>query len=318
MLIYGTYLTVVGFLAFVLWQALFGSRDAVENHGKEQTTQSDQQNPGKQMAGSSVAPKPHNPAEEAIADYTRWLAIFTSLLVLATVALFVSGERNVEVASRSADAAKVSAQAAKESADVAREALIAANRAWLDMEVQLVGDLVHETDAARVTIKYTLKNHGTAVATNVIFEPRLVLHNWGEIEGTPPGEIKIIQQPTHVPTELFNFCQQQTTPVHENFVKTNWVGGATIFPTKEDSSQWRPHIQLTEMATAAAQGNRGTFMVYLLVCASYRFPADKSAHYTGRAYMLLRRDGELFRPGENITAANLRLEPAWFGTGIAN
>jgi hypothetical protein len=59
-----------------------------------------------------VAPAP-GATDQAIAEYTKWLAIFTAFLVLATIGLFVSGERTVDVARQSANAAKDSADAAK-------------------------------------------------------------------------------------------------------------------------------------------------------------------------------------------------------------
>lgn len=56
---------------------------------------------------------------------TDWLLVlFNGLLVLATVALFVSGEKNIEVARRSANAAK-------ESADVAKDTLVLTQRAFV-------------------------------------------------------------------------------------------------------------------------------------------------------------------------------------------
>lgn len=89
LLVFGTYLIVAVFLGFVLWQSLFSNPHAVSPE------------PAANVVG----------AEDPIATYTRWLAVFTALLVAATVALFVSGERNVKVAEAAADAAKRSADA---------------------------------------------------------------------------------------------------------------------------------------------------------------------------------------------------------------
>jgi hypothetical protein len=199
-----------------------------------------------------------------------------------------------------------------------REQLIASNRAWIDVEIELIGDLLMEPDAARVTIKYGLKNYGTAAATDVFFEPKFVLHDWGELEGKAPN-IRVLRGPTHIEDDLFAFCEQErrgkgSTPLN----KTNWLGGTAIFPTKEASGKIRPHIQLTDITKAAAQRRDDPhFWPYLITCAIYRFPTDTDAHYTGRAYELLKRDGGWFRPNENVALGNLRLEPVGFYGGSA-
>jgi hypothetical protein len=119
--VYGTFLIVFGFLAIVLWNSLFGTEKIRKQPDKPQATQSEQQRPNEKIGGSGVSPSETKSSDDIIADYTRWLAVFTALLVLATVALFASGERDVEVA-------RQSAEAAKESADVARQALIISQR----------------------------------------------------------------------------------------------------------------------------------------------------------------------------------------------
>jgi hypothetical protein len=128
--VFGTYLIVFGVFGFLLWQALFAPKQKMEGSNENQATQSEQQHTNKQALRAGTAPAAHNPTEQAIADYTQLLAIFTGLLVLATVALFVSGERNVDVAAQSARSAKDSAEAANKAADVAKSTLIASQRAW--------------------------------------------------------------------------------------------------------------------------------------------------------------------------------------------
>jgi hypothetical protein len=166
--VFGTYLIVMGFLGFVLWQALFGAPQKTQGRNNQQDSHSEQQNTDKRLLGSSVAPTPHNPTEEAIADYTRWLAVFTALLVLATVALFYSGERNIEIARESADAAK-------KSADIATQTLIASSRPWLTMAPKFASDLtVNDNGIMRVAIALNLKNVGKSPANNLIYTVRFI------------------------------------------------------------------------------------------------------------------------------------------------
>jgi hypothetical protein len=122
--IFGAFVLIVAVLGFFLWRTLFTS----EKHGNAQPeakpAYSDQGTSAENSSRASPTPSVSNATDEAIAEYTKWVAIFTLFLVLATIGLFISGERNVEVARQSADAAA-------RAADVASEALIASTRAWL-------------------------------------------------------------------------------------------------------------------------------------------------------------------------------------------
>jgi hypothetical protein len=68
---------------------------------------------------------------------------------------------------RFADAARKSADTAKESAEVARSTLIATNRPWLYVTLDPASDLfVQDAKAARLTVKFHLKNTGRSPALN--------------------------------------------------------------------------------------------------------------------------------------------------------
>jgi hypothetical protein len=87
---FGFFLLIVFILGFFLWQTLFAS-DQYRGAKTADAAYSEQHSAGEKGA---TAPSEHaNSAEEAVAEYTRWLAFFTAALVLATIALFVSGER---------------------------------------------------------------------------------------------------------------------------------------------------------------------------------------------------------------------------------
>lgn len=102
----GAFLAMVAVFGVFLWQTLFASERPADGPAQTRPAYGQQQAGGEHAIGGTATPHPHNSTEEAIAKYTKWLAIFTLFLVLATGALFISGERNVAVASRSADAAK--------------------------------------------------------------------------------------------------------------------------------------------------------------------------------------------------------------------
>ena len=119
------YFLIAVVIGFFLWQTLFASKG---HHAKQnaQATHSEQKSANKDSVWTSAAPAHTNPTEEAIAKYTLWVAIFTASLVVATIALFISGERNVQVASRSADAAK-------DSVEVASKTLVLSQRPWISV-----------------------------------------------------------------------------------------------------------------------------------------------------------------------------------------
>ena len=106
-------------------------------------------NSGEHALRGSPAPSCGNSIDRAIADYTKWLAIFTMFLVLATIGLFVSGERNVGVARRSAEAAQSSADAVMQSGSA---------QLWMD-EVTVHGI---RTQPSKMKLTFTVRNFGNS------------------------------------------------------------------------------------------------------------------------------------------------------------
>ena len=101
---------------------------------------------------------------------TDWLLVlFNGLLVLATVALFVSGERNVEVA-------RESANAAQQSANVAKIALISTQRAFV-----FITTFESHVIATEFRILPKWENSGSTPAN-----PIKNYANWKAFIGEPP------------------------------------------------------------------------------------------------------------------------------------
>jgi hypothetical protein len=123
------YAVVAIVLGVLLWQSLFGS-EVLTTARPEQTERN--------LHGDQAPPVAHSRAEETIAEYTRVLAVFTGLLVLATIALFVSGERNVKVATEAAKAAQDAANAARASVDLAQVTATRQLRAYLVFDVAAI------------------------------------------------------------------------------------------------------------------------------------------------------------------------------------
>jgi hypothetical protein len=117
--VFGAFSLMVLVLGFFLWQTLFGSEKNSYTNSKSEITDNDHQPRKENSLGDRTVPRSPNSTEKAIAEYTKWLAIFTLFLVLATVGLFISGERNVDAAKSSANAARDSAIAAQNAVELA-------------------------------------------------------------------------------------------------------------------------------------------------------------------------------------------------------
>ena len=84
---------------------------------------------------------------------TRWMAIFTLALTLATIFLYLSGEHAVKVASQS---------------------LIASNRPWVNLSV-VPGPLTYDINGANFLMTLKVENIGHAPAINAFIEPQIWL-----------------------------------------------------------------------------------------------------------------------------------------------
>jgi hypothetical protein len=169
---FAIYVVVVVTLGVILWSSLFSSEKIEDHANNTQTAQTQQHGANEHADGSGATPSAHSSAEQTIADYTKVVGIFTGLLVLATIFLFVSGEKNV-------DAARKSAKAAQDAADVARDTLIAANRAWIKIEsVTIAGPLGFGREygddvGGGVDLIIHVKNIGNSPAVRVGADVRL-------------------------------------------------------------------------------------------------------------------------------------------------
>jgi hypothetical protein len=132
-LIFSIFIAAVLMIGIFLWQVLFN---------------------GKEIAISS--PKS---SEEALVQYTKWLALFTAILALATIALFVSGERNVDVA--------------RKAADTASDALTANTRAWVAPSFMVLNTPVE--NGPPISFQIHLVNHGKEPALNVTWSHKYYL-----------------------------------------------------------------------------------------------------------------------------------------------
>ncbi len=128
-------------------------------------------NAGKHNAADQDAKSKKEETDETLAYYTLWLMVFTGILAVATVGLggatlglYFASEKQIRHNLETA---------AAQSRDMER-ALIAANRPWIRVEIQVAGPVVFNVNGANITLSYVMKNIGRSPATHVMANPRLI------------------------------------------------------------------------------------------------------------------------------------------------
>jgi hypothetical protein len=175
---------VVLFASLVGMLALYSSQHS-EPYDQEQPSESE--SPQSQDRNPAANPTANNSNKESHQEWyygfvdrpTDWLLVlFNGLLVLATIALFISGERAVGVARISASAAKESAIAAKQSATTADEVGRAQTRAYVSIKS---AKLVFIGPEANPFTTIVVSNGGRSPARNFLWEVSLQYYYNGNI-----------------------------------------------------------------------------------------------------------------------------------------
>lgn len=166
--LFGAFLLMVAVFGFFLWQTLFASEKYGVREPQSKPAYAEQQSGHEQPAGSGPAPSAtKSTTDEAIADYTKWLAIFTMFLVLATLGLFISGERNVGVARKSAVAAEDAARAAQDSVEATKTIMRLDQRAWIGIDSMDAVPAILEVGKS-IGMTGVIKNTGKTPARNIV------------------------------------------------------------------------------------------------------------------------------------------------------
>jgi hypothetical protein len=102
--------------------------------------------------------------DEAIARYTWWLMIFTGILAFATIGLGVATVRLYLAGEKQIAVSRIAAEAAKKSADTS----LASLRPWVSCDAKIISDLTYRANGDPcVTIQFTSTNHGQLPAMGV-------------------------------------------------------------------------------------------------------------------------------------------------------
>jgi hypothetical protein len=112
--------------------------------------------------------------------FTGAVALFTLLLVGATILLYRAGEKQLKLASaiaqrrsgemrHSIKVAQDAVKAAQKSADAAERRVVEADRAWIEVTIDLKSDLVFENDMIHLCARAAFKNVGNTPAVKLSF-----------------------------------------------------------------------------------------------------------------------------------------------------
>ena len=133
--------------------------------------------PGDQIA-EQKSEQTSAPKENKITLFDRWFpdstTVFNLFLMIFTGILAFGGLYQLRLLTRAEIIAANTAQSAKVSAEAAKSALIAANRPWVKVEIQVGGPIIYNENGANFALKFILTNIGHSPATNAFVYPRLI------------------------------------------------------------------------------------------------------------------------------------------------
>src|SRR5437867_3348513 len=139
-------------------------------------------------------------------------------------------------------AARNSAESAKRSSDLAEKSLVAANRPWIKVDIQVAGPISYNVNGANFTLRYILTNIGRSPAVNVDVSPRLIFPIIGGDNPNfdPRGELrKSIAERKGRPPSPFGYslfpgetiAQEVTVTMSHDEIKSATKVLGAIYPT---------------------------------------------------------------------------------------
>jgi hypothetical protein len=205
--------------------------------------------------------------------FTGAVALFTLLLVGATVLLYRAGEKQLLHARRSSaiqsrdmreslSIAQEAAAAAAAANAIAREAYVTEHRPWLTVELSLVGDVnFQENGFVSTTVAVRVTNIGKTPASGVYFSA----HMWTgvDIDRNPSPLIYCQGPPFSVEGEIQAYLEMLTRP-NTHFAKF------VLLPNE--------HITRNHGVLAAYDASTVTFDVF--GCAVYNAPGIEGFRHT--------------------------------------
>lgn len=251
------------------------------------------------------------------------VAAFTLFLVVFTAVLSGVGVIQLKLLTRAETVAEKSANAAKESAEVAKNTLIASNRPWMSLDVELAGDLSFDTPILgannkwSIPITYRTRNIGHSPATDVSFFAAIIPFTLPHFANkTPNGEVQgPIIAGTDLAEEIDKVCKFPETMASQ---KMGW--GQVVFPDESISAKFElnGNADLFEKAKTNS-GYSGQFVI--VGCITYGSTLNSENRFrTGKAFHLFKNSGSYHFDlnGENVSINELGFQLSPSNGSFAN
>jgi hypothetical protein len=254
----------------------------------------------------------------SLALITGALAFYTARLYRATVNLGRDAEssshRQAGEMKQYLNIAKQSADASIESNKISREVLIAEQRPWISVDIELAGHLSYDAKGWsagtrwHIPIKYKLRNHGKTPGTNVSFfasiVPFITPHfpkDAATKEGIPQGSIL---PGTDIAKEFETIC---SFPEQMSNLNMGW--GQVLFPEESEGKIFGLNGAPArfDVSKETLVGYTGQFII--VVCVTYGSTYSKEPYRTVKAFNLYKTidNGTINLDGETVAVVNLRL-----------
>lgn len=187
--------------------------------------------------------------DEALANYTLWLMVFTGILAVATVGLggatlglYFTGEKqirfNAEAAAAQSSAMEASIQAATRSAEVAERTMVLNDRPWVKLTVDIAGPFSFLEDECRIDIKIVLENIGRSPAMKTGFH--IV---FGPIDSMAEKHHQLVDYAASV-FDMISYGRTLFPGEKREFERTYWISRGTIEEAikNDEGHRFRPTI----------------------------------------------------------------------------
>jgi hypothetical protein len=241
---------------------------------------------------------------DPVSFFTLMLAIFSAgLLAVAGLQIWLL-VRAENVSRITANAAKDAANAATESNKISRAAMIADQRPWISLDVEIGGLLAYDAqgwDAGirwHIALKYRLQHLGKTPATNVSFFGEIIpfVLPYLPDQGLPVSG-------TDIAKEFERVCNFPETMTASN---VGW--GKIMFPNENPESRtfgMNGNPALFDAVKNAPIGYSGQFLV--VVCATYGSTLNADKYRTAKAFQLFKKSGtgNIDLNGETIAQGDL-------------
>jgi hypothetical protein len=228
------------------------------------------------------------------------------------------------IALNSLDTLNVQTAEVKKGNEISRDALIADQRPWLSMQVQLIGPFSRDMDPRmtrhdwHATVHVALHNHGKTPAIDVQVTPKLIPQTTGYFTGGaddngPKGQFV---EGTNVRQEVEIACRTTEKAIRTQMKKAgiSFGFGEVIYPGEDGSATIRVPFPGEELPVP--ENYFGHFI--LVVGVSYDSTFEGTEDFkTGRAFRVWKNggDGHIKFSGEGLPVEAIGFMPEPWGTG---